>query len=420
MKRVVVLTGNYSPEYTGIAPHAAEFSQELALKGFKLNVFTSFPYYPDWKFDDSYKNKFFLTEKRNGCFIRRNSFFLKTGNVSTSTRLIAETSFVFLQIVNLLRHFVVVLRADVVVVFSPFFLQGLSALFLRIFFRVPYIFHVEDIQPDSAIDTGQFSKGIFARFSIQFAKFLEKLFYKHAFALSTLTKGMQNNLINKLDSKKKDIVLFGYWVDTKEFCRSEKYRSAFRQKFGYKEEDLIICYAGNIGRKQNLDKLLNLIPLFEKKNIPIKFIIAGEGAYKSELLELINKNPTKNLSVLPLQKGLDYIQLLNGIDLSLISQDDNANNIFIPSKIYKTMSCGSIIVCFANSESELFKMVEQSSSGFVFEWNQQDKFVEKMINLVSNKSELEKMRECGINYAKMNFGKRGCFKPILEILMKVK
>ena len=288
----------------------------------------------------------------------------------------------------MLRHFVVISKADVVVVFSPFFLQGLSAIFLRIFFRLPYVFHVEDIQPDSAIDTGQFSKGIFARFSIQIAKFLEKLFYKHAFALSTLTKGMQENIINKLDNKKKDIALFGYWVDTKDFCRSEKYSLAFRKKFGYKEEDIVICYAGNIGRKQNLDKLLNLIQLFEKKNVPIKFIIAGEGAYKSEMLDLISRKPTNNLSVLPLQKGIDYIQLLNGVDLSFISQDDNANNIFIPSKIYKTMACGSPIVCFANSESELFKMVEKSNSGFVFEWNQQDKFIEKMINLTSDKSEL--------------------------------
>ncbi len=41
-----------------------------------------------------------------------------------------------------------------------------------------------------------------------------------------------------------------------------------------------------------------------------------------------SKITMQRIRIMPLQKGRDYIALLNGLDKACISQDENANDIF--------------------------------------------------------------------------------------------
>ena len=423
MKRlkIVFLTGNFHPEYTGIAVHATDLAKEFLKLGHEVNVFTSFPYYPNWRIGPNYRGKIFDRYNYKGINVYRNWLYLPPKkSITTKYRMIAELSFLILQILNLIRHEKIVKHSDVIMVFSPFFLQGISAIILKKAWNIPYIFHVEDIQPDSAIDTGLLrNNNIMFRLIIELLKSLEKTFYKNSLVVSTLTKGMRKNIISKMDNYRDKVTILGYWVNTKKYFSSEELRKLFRNKYDYQEDELLIGYAGNIGKKQNINKLVEIINELGKRSNKIKFIIAGEGAYKRELKKLIIGKKNRNLRILPLQRDLDYVSFLNGVDLSFISQDENAKNIFIPSKLYPTLSCGSVIVCFANKNSELYNIIKDSNSGYVYEWNQVNKFIKNMLYLADDKIKLNNKRMMAKKYAISNFSKEVVLSPIVNVLNSI-
>ena len=131
---------------------------------------------------------------------------------------------------------------------------------------------------------------------------------------------------------------------------------------------------------------------------------------------MVKNKKIKNIKLLSLQRGENYISFLNGVDLSFISQDKNANDIFIPSKLYPTLSCGSPIVCFANKNSELYSIIRDSNAGYAYQWNQVNEFIKEMLYLRGNKAKLNDKSVAARNYAISNFSKRAVFLPILHIL----
>lgn len=422
MKRlkIVFLTGNFHPEYTGIAVHATDLAKELLKLGHDVKVFTSFPYYPSWRIEPDYRGKIFGCYNYGGITVYRNWLLLPKRNITTMSRILAELSFLALQMLNLIRNAKIIKHSDIMVVFSPFFLQGISAVISKKIWKIPYIFHVEDIQPDSAIETGLFNKNnIIIRALICLLKFLEGAFYRNSLVISTLTKGMRENIISKLGNLRDKVIIFGYWVDTEKYFRSEDLRKLFRDKYGYQENELLIGYAGNIGKKESLDRFVEIIKEIEKQSDKIKFVIAGEGACKRKLEEHVKGEKINNLRILPLQKDLDYVSFLNGVDLSFISQEENTNNIFIPSKLYPTLLCGSPVVCFAGKNSELYNIVRDSNAGYVYEWSQVNKFIKEIQHLADDKTGCINESVAARKYAISNFSKKAAFSPILNILNSV-
>jgi len=396
----------FDPELAGIAAHTTELANALVAKGNRVSVFTAMPFYPDWSIYSQYRKKLFMSENRRGIYVYRNWLYVPSNkkSISSKKRIIHEISFVFIQFINLMNHAKIIKSSDYVIIFSPPFLQGLTAVFLERFFNSKVIFHVEDIQPDSAIDLGMLGQNKKEKILINFLKWLERKFYSNCSHVSTLTHGMAEKIKSRLPISKQDVVLLPYWINFESFNINEQARTRFRKKIKMNKGYFLIGYAGNIGRKQNLDFLVKLAGC-GNINPNIHFLICGDGAERHAIESLVKRKEIKNITLLPFLRGQDYIDFLNGIDLSYISQDENADKIFIPSKLYKTLACGSPVLCIANKQSELAHLIEESKSGIVFEFRQMEQIVRAINRLVLSPNKLKEMRINAFKYAYSNFSK---------------
>ncbi|WP_431293735.1 hypothetical protein [Pedobacter sp. P26] len=61
-KKILVLGINCLPELTGIGKYTGEMITWLADQGHEVTMVTAFPYYPQWKVEESSSNRFYKKE----------------------------------------------------------------------------------------------------------------------------------------------------------------------------------------------------------------------------------------------------------------------------------------------------------------------------------------------------------------------
>lgn len=348
--RVVVWGINYAPEFTGIAPHTVSLCEFLMGEGHEVEMLTSFPYYPAWQKRPEDRGRLFRTDVVNGVPVHRCWHFVPA-RVSALKRIFHEGSFVFTSTWQALR-----LKApDAFVVVSPPLLLGAAAWFVGKLKRAPYLFHVQDMQPDAAVGLGMLKRSLFTRALYG----LEAFAYRHAARVSGITRGMLRTFRNKGVPESR-LVYFPNAIELKTDDPAPA-RNEFRNRHGFPTDEFLAIYAGNLGVKQGLEVLLETAALLRDK--PIRFLICGDGAQRETLAARAREMGLLNFVMLPLQVGRDYRSLLVDADVCFITQQAGAGNSFFPSKLLGLLAESKPVVTVAAPECELALSVGEGNFG---------------------------------------------------------
>ncbi len=346
--RIVVWGINYAPEITGIAPHNVALCEFLRGHAVEVEMVTTFAYYPAWRKRDEDRHRLYRTDVINGVPVHRCWHFVPRA-VSAWKRIIHEGTFIVTSTLCILS----LDRADVYVVASPPLLLGAAAWFVTRFKRAPFVFHVQDLQPDAAVGLGMLKAGWFTRALY----WLEALAYKKA----TRVSGISEEIVDAFRRKgvpEEKLILFPNGVAIpKEFPP----RGRFREKQGFASDEFLAIYAGNLGVKQGLEILLDAAEQFQ--NDRIRIVLCGDGAARPALEKNLEDRHLTNVTMLPLHFGRDYQELLVDADVSLITQQSGSGNAFFPSKLLVTLAHSSPVVTVADEESALARAVEQGGFG---------------------------------------------------------
>ena len=347
--RVIVWGINYAPEITGIAPHNVALCEFLQRYGHDVEMVTTFAYYPAWRKRPEDRHLLCRTDRINDVPVHRCWHFVPR-RVFAWKRIVHEATFVLISTMRIL----LLPRPDVYVVVSPPLLLGTAGWVVATLKRAPFIFHVQDLQPDAAVGLGMLRTGLFTRALY----WLEAFAYKHA----TRVSGISGEIVDAFRGKgvpDRKLILFPNAVvlpaDT-----DIPVRGKFRAKHHFAADDFLAVYAGNLGVKQGLDILLDAADLLGAGK-KIRIVIAGDGAAREELeKEIRDRN---NMSMLPLQYGTDYKELLVDADISLITQQGGSGNAFFPSKLLITLAYSCPVVTVADEESALARAVANGQCG---------------------------------------------------------
>ncbi|MHC4184138.1 MAG: WcaI family glycosyltransferase, partial [Planctomycetota bacterium] len=262
--RILIYGINYAPELTGIGKYTSEMCEYLAMRGHEVIMVTAFPYYPEWKILEEYRNKILLKERHNGVTIKR-SYLYVPSKVTTKKRILHEMTFILSSFVNLITT----KKPDILIVISPPLCLGLTAYMVSRLKRVPFVFHVQDLQPDAARDLGMLGDGAFTRLLYK----IENYVYRKASLVSTISGGMRGKIISK-GIKPEKVFFSPNWVNT-DFIRLLERDNIFREKNGLNGKFLVV-YSGNIGIKQGLDTILDVADKTRDMD-DIVYLIVGNG-----------------------------------------------------------------------------------------------------------------------------------------------
>jgi colanic acid biosynthesis glycosyl transferase WcaI len=351
--RLHIIGINYWPEMTGIAVFSTGRAEHLAAAGHDVTMCAAVPYYPQWRVPAEYRGLKFRRETRAGVTVLRCPLYVPSA-VNPIRRVLHEASFIASAFIRSLFA----PRPDILFVVSPPLGLAIAAAILGWLWRVPYVFHVADLQPDTALDLGMVRPGRFAR--LLYA--VERLGYRRAAIVSTLTVPMRARIIAK-GIPAENVKLFADWADPQLFAIDGGRAGRIRQELGLGEAFLVL-HAGNMGVKQGLDVVLDAA--HETRSDPgIVYLLVGDGAMRPHLEARAREMGLDNVRIAPLLDHERFLQVLAAADVCLVTQQRTVADVVFPSKVLTLLSAGKPVVASVTGGSAVADVSAGAAAGMV-------------------------------------------------------
>jgi len=364
--------------------------------GHEITVLAGMNHYNTGIKNEKYKGRYFYDDKDfdKGVRVIR-SHVSEAYNVNFLGRLWGYFSFVFSSFYA--GAFKAKGKYDIIIVTSPPLFVGITAYVLSVLKKVPFIFEIRDLWPESAIDTGVVTN----RLIIKIAYYFESFIYRKAKLINVLTPAFREKLINKKNVPADKIIFIPNAAD---FSLSEELLQNFDvADFRRKERmdgNLVFTYVGAHGVANHLIQVLDAAESF--KNDPVLFVLIGEGMQKQMLKDEAQKRNLRNVrfvDAVPKKEVFKYI-LASDIGMSVLKKVDTFKTVY-SNKTFDYMSCQKPILMAIDGVSR--KLIEDSGAGFYVEPENLDEY-KRVIGLYLSKPQLIKEQgENGYKFAKLNF-----------------
>lgn len=361
---ILFLTDNFPPEVNAPASRTFEHCREWVKAGHRVTVITGVPNFPNGKVFAGYMNRFWQRELMAGIEVIRVWTYI-TANEGVAKRTLDYLSFMLSGFLASLF----VRRVDVIVGTSPQFFTVCAAYACSLFKRVPWVFELRDIWPESIRAVGAMKSGKV----LDLLEKLEIFLYRKASAIVTVTHAFRTALMNRgIDGNKIYVVTNG--VDTSRFSPREKDIELLRQYC--LEGKFVAGYIGTIGLAHALDTILDAAALLKKSPDGDRFriILLGEGAKKASLYQRAIAERLDNVIFIDSVSKDQVARYWSILDASIIHlKKDQLFTTVIPSKLFECMAMG--IPVLHGAEGESASIVLQVGAGVVFEPENAESFV---------------------------------------------
>lgn len=344
--KILVVGINYSPELTGVGKYTGDMCQFLSsLPGMSVRVVTTNPYYPEWKFNKSFGNKYSKMDE-DGIKVFRCPIYVPA-SPSHAKRLIHHFSFFLSSIPALIAN--LFWKPQLVICVVPSIMSVPVPMLIGFLVRAKLHLHVQDFEVDAMFAMGKRKNSLFQRIALT----MESRALKFFDVVSTISESMSDTLAEKGVPRKK-IFLLRNWVDTKKYATSEKDIETLK-KYGLSKSDFVVLYSGNMGGKQGLELMLEAAE--QLMDYPdIKFLLLGEGSAKHKLGKIVKSRGIRNVRMHSLVPEEEFPKLLVSVDMHLVLQKKGIADLVMPSKLGPILSVGAHAIVSSEKDTELESM----------------------------------------------------------------
>ena len=379
--RILLLTQWFDPEPTfkGLL-----FAKELQKEGHEVEVITGFPNYPGGKVYPGYKISLRKKENIDGIKITRVALYPSHDN-SGIKRIINYISFAFMATMyGVFRQ----KKVDVMYVYHPPLTVGIAGKIISFFRRIPYVYDIQDLWPETLKATGMISNAS----ALKLVEKVSNLTYKSATKLVVLSPGFKKMLVKRGVSEKKISVIYN-WCDEQVLNIETEYPYEVDFPTGFN-----VVFAGNIGPAQALSSVIYAAEMLQKDEQNINFIFVGSGLSLEGIKKLTadkNLNNVYFFSRLPMNKIGSILKKADALLVHL--KDDPLFSITIPSKTQAYMSVGKPILMAVKGDAA--NLITESKAGLVCKPENPESIAEAAVKLATmNKQDLGVMGVAGKHF----------------------
>lgn len=304
---------------------------------------------------------------------------------------------------------------DLVFVESTPPIQGILGVRLKKKLKVPFVYVVQDIFPDSLLNTNIIKRKGFIWF---IGRLIENYSYKHADKIIVISDDFKINLINKkINANKIDVI--SNWIDTDFVKFISRENNYIFNEYNIDKKKFIVTYCGNLGMTQNLELILNAAKNISQTNLEILFIFIGEGVNKKSLVEQVDSMNLANIRFLPFQDYNKISEVFSLGDVGIIVSKRNIGTNSVPSKLLTMLSASQCVLASFDIESEVAKIVNQSKSGICVEAENIDLFMEKLKFLYKNRNLVIEFGNNGREYVTKKFNKLSNTEKYIDVFVNI-
>ena len=224
--------------------------------------------------------------------------------------------------------------------------------------KVPFVFNLQDIFPDSLINAGMTRKGSLIW---EIGRKIENYTYTHADKIIVISEGFKRNIMAKGVPEEK-IVVVSNWVDLDAVTPIERKSNTLFDEFGIDRSMFIVVYAGNLGEAQGAEVIIDAARELTTE-ASIQFVLFGGGARYQEIKERVDKEKISNVFITGLQPQERVSEVYSMGDVALITCKPGTGNAGMPSKTWSIMACNTPIIASFDIESDLANAIQDSGAG---------------------------------------------------------
>lgn len=246
--------------------------------------------------------------------------------------------------------------ADAMWVYQPPLTVGIPAWWIGLLRRIPFIFNIHDMWPETLAATGMFPSTIAAKWLGALARFV----YRRAAAITVDSPGFKRNLIEKGVPADK-IRFIPDWAD-EDVYRPVPRDEALAAEYGVSGH-FNVMFGGYMGAAQALENVLRAAERL--RDLPsVQFVLIGDGIDAGGLRQAAHERGLPNVRFIPRQPAERMPYFYAWADALLVHlKRDPLFEITIPSKTIAYLACGRpIITCTAGDAADV---VRDAGAGLV-------------------------------------------------------
>lgn len=346
--RLIILTQWFDPEPTfkGLL-----FARAMKGLGFDIEVVTGFPNYPGGKVYPGYRIKLFQREMVDGIIITRLPLY-PSHDHSAAGRVANYVSF-FLSAFVYLTLFA--RRADILYVYHPPLTVSLAAVCAKIFRQTLTVIDIQDMWPDTLRATGM----VRSAFILKIVDVVCRWVYRFVDQIVVLSPGFRKLLLDRSVPSEKINVIYN-WADENALAPT----NVVTPKMLDRPDRFRVLFAGNMGKAQALDNVLDAAKLVASRRNDVDFIFLGGGLEANRLKTRAALEKISNALFIPKVPMAEVRHYLAASDCALVHlRADPLFSITIPSKTQAYMAAGKPIIMAV--EGDAAELVARSGCGIL-------------------------------------------------------
>ena len=388
--KTLVVTQYFWPEEFRIN----DICEGLISKGNEVEVLTGLPNYPYGKLFDGYS--FFSRGAKEYKKIKINRCYLIERGQNSSIKLALNyISFVLSSLFHLPK--LMKKNFDNIFVFqvSPI-TTAIPAIILSKVSKIPASIYIQDLWPETFYSIVNIKskciRNILKRICIKiYDSFDQIVIASEGYRKILVDEGVKNNKIVYLPQWAEDIY--------------SDIECTHRTNIDVKDNDFVVTFAGNIGKAQSVETIVEAANLCKiNNNKEIKWVILGDGSELENIKRLIQKYDLKEIvKVLGRKPTSDMPKYFNESDALLVTlKNTDILKITLPAKVQSYMASGKPIIGAISGAG--MATIHDARCGFISEAEDFNGLYEKTIELYKmSERERKKLGKNGIKYFKQNF-----------------
>ena len=381
--RILIISQYHPPEMGAAATRWSDYARILADLGHEVFVISEVPNYPSGTIPKDYigGNHFKFTRDSQDKYCLLHVPVWTNPRRNTIQRMGFFLSFMFSASYAALK----IRRFDRVIISSPPLFVGIVGILMKWIKRNQVVLDLRDLWPESAVILGELNNGV----AIYLGKKLEVLVYRTVDKFLFAVPGFKSHLEKFQTRPSSQSYPLMNGVDQKYFIETGKTSS--RREI----EPFTVLYAGNFGLAQNLEIIINAAK--ELRQVPIRFLLIGDGARRSDLEDQIKSSQLTNIELRPSVARDALIGIMRSAHIGIVPLIDSPLFLnAIPSKLLEYMACG--LPCIVSIRGEVEELVARSGGGVCIEPENYTALAETISDLFHNSQKREKMGKSGRLY----------------------
>jgi lipopolysaccharide/colanic/teichoic acid biosynthesis glycosyltransferase len=329
------------------------FAKLMRGYGHDVRVVTGFPNYPGGTVYAGYRVTWLRRDIVDDVPIDRVPLY-PSHSRSALGRILNYVSFAFsLSIYGLLTSW----RPDVLYAYHPPLTVGLAAALIAVVRRIPFVYDIQDMWPDTLAASGMVSN----RALLRMAGAVSQWVYARADRIIVQSPGFKRILLERGILAGRVEVIYNWANELEGGSRPNCDLSTFALSGRFN-----VVYAGTMGPTQGLDVVLRAAKLIEGSEPRVQFILVGGGIEVEHLRTLATEIGTTTVKIMPRMPPSEIGNLLAAADLLLVHlKDQPLFRVTIPSKTQFYLAMGRPILMGVRGDAA--ELIEKAGAGVVIE-----------------------------------------------------